>query len=162
MWLACYQKIILCYSFRCVPLPVNETCKDIVIGLESYATDVAQVEINIAIVNALESARSTALRSNVDPSCITIIDWVICVTKLPPCLDTKLILPCVDTCGVILSFFATCYDVVEDFVDDRAVRNYFQRYRCRLPETYYDGYNENHFITKGPCINLPLGQFHHQ
>ena len=147
-------------SFRCVPLPVNETCRDIAIGLESFATDVAQLELSIAIVNALESARSAILGSNINPSCITIVDWVICIAKFPPCVDTKLILPCSNACGVILSFFATCFSAIEDFVDDRAVREHYQRYRCRLPEAYYDGYNENHFITEGPCISIPLGQSH--
>ena len=131
-------------------------------GLESYATDIAQLELSIAIVNALESARSaiTALEFNIDPSCITIVDWIICTAKFPPCMDTKLILPCNNACGVILSFFTTCFSVIEGFVDDRAVREYYQRYRCRLPGAYYDGYNANHFITEGPCISLPLGQFH--
>lgn len=143
-------------SFRCVPVPSNETCRDFVIGLESYAIDIAQIEQNIAIVHALGSARSAVLGSDIDPSCITLLDWVICITKLPPCSDTKLILPCVDTCGVILSFFAICYNAVEEFVDDKTVRNHFQRYRCRLPESYYDGYNKDHFV-KSPCVSIPLG-----
>ena len=147
------------FSFRCVPVPSNETCKNFLIGLESYAIDVAQIEQNIAIINSLGSARSAVLGSDIDPSCITLLDWVICITKRPPCLDTKLILPCVDTCGVILSFFATCYNAVEEFVVDQTVRDHFQQYRCRLPESYYNGFNEDHFIvdTPGPCVSLPLG-----
>ena len=60
-------------SFRCVPLLTNGTCNTI----ESYAVDVAQVELNIALVDALESARSAVLGSDIDPSCITRLDWII-------------------------------------------------------------------------------------
>ena len=150
---------ILYLAFRCVPVPSNETCRDVVIGLESYAIDVAQIEQNIAIINVMESVRLAVLGYDLDPSnsCITLIDWVICIAKLPPCSDTKLILPCADTCGVILSFFTTCYNSVEEFADnDETVRDYFLRYRCRLPETYYDGYNEEHFVNT-PCVGISLG-----
>ena len=152
----CQLACLIFLSFRCVPVPANETCRVFVIGLESYAIDVAQVEQNIAIANALGNVRSAILESDIDPSCIALLDWIICIVKLPPCVDTKLILPCVDACGVILSFFATCYNAVEELVNDRTVRNHFQRYRCRLPETYYDGYNEDHFI-KNPCVSLSFG-----
>ena len=144
------------FSFRCAPVPVNETCKEFVIGLESYAIDVAQLEQNIAIVNALEGARLAILGSDINPSCVTLVDWTICISKLPPCVDTKLILPCLNSCGVILSFFATCFNIVQSFVSDQIVREHFQHYRCHLPESYYDGFNEDHF-TKSSCVGVPLG-----
>ena len=140
-------------SFRCVPVPSNETCRGVVIGLESYAIDVAPIEQNIAIINSFRDARSALLGSDIDPSCITLLDWVICIYALPPCSDTKLIPPCVDTCGEILSFFATCYNAIQMFVINETVRDHFRDYRCRIFGTYYDGYSEDYFV-ESPCVNL--------
>lgn len=139
-----------------MPIPVNETCRGHVIGLESYAIDVAQIEVNFAIVRALENARLELLDSEIDPSCFTIIDWTICFFRFPPCVGTKLMLPCTDACPVILSFFAICFDAVQKLVDDKEVRNYFQRYRCRLHEAYYEGYDKKHFVNN-PCVDVPIG-----
>ena len=141
-----------CLSFRCVPVSSNETCRGVVIGLESYAIDVAQTKQNIAFINSLRNARSVvlAMGSDIDPSCITILNWLICIYTLPPCSDTKLISPCNDTREEILKFLATCYNAVEEFVDDQTVKDYFQYY---FFQTYYDGYSEDHFV-ESPCVNL--------
>ena len=106
----------------------------------------------------MQSARSAVLESDIDPSCITILDWIICLYRLPPCLRTKLLLPCIETCKELLNFLVTCYGDIEVHIDDKAVRDYFTAYRCRLPESYYDGYDGNHFILNlTPCITLPPG-----
>ena len=65
-------------SFSCIPLLTNGTCN----AIESYAVDVAQVEIHVALVNALESARSAVMGSDIDPSCITRLDWIICTRMI--------------------------------------------------------------------------------
>ena len=151
-------------SFRCVSLPENDTCTNSIgtYANESYAIDVAQTELNIAIVNAMKSARSAlALESDVDSSCITIVDWIICLYRFPLCLGTKLILPCIETCETLLGFFVTCYGDIEKHIDDITVRDYFREYRCRVAESYYDGYDHIHFITiesqSSNCISLPDG-----
>ena len=106
----------------------------------------------------MKSARSAVLESDIDPSCITILDWIICLLRLPACFGTELLLPCIEVCEELLSFLVTCYGDIEVHIDDNAVRNYFTAYRCRLPESYYDGYDGNHFILNlNPCITLPLG-----
>ena len=145
-------------NFRCVPVPENETCRNII---ESYAVDVAQVELNVAIVNAMENARSTALESDIDPSCITIVDWIICIFKLPPCIGTKLILPCIKSCEELLGYFLTCYDPIRIHIEDETVKDHFKTYGCRVPESHYDGYGSRHFITyktqSSRCISVPTG-----
>ena len=141
--------------FRCVPVPENETCRNIV---ENYAIDVSQVELNIVIVNAIRRAISLALanETDVDLTCITIASGIACIFQFPPCIGTKLILPCPDTCGEILSFLATCFFIIDKYIDDQAVWNHFTNYRCRVPESYYDGYDRNYFdfdhVTR--CINI--------
>ena len=141
--------------FRCVPVPENETCGNIV---ESYAIDVAQVELNIAIVNATEIAISLTLanETDVDPTCITIANWIICVFRFPPCIGTKLILPCIEACEEILRFLAACFFIVDQYVHDYAVIDHFTGYRCRLPESYYVGYDRNYYVFDhvNQCINV--------
>ena len=142
-------------NFRCVPVPGNEICGTVI---ESYAIDVAQVKLNTIIVNSLESARSAVLESDIDPSCITILDWIICLYRLPPCFGTKLLFPCIETCEELLGFLVTCYGDIEVHIDDNAVRRHFTGYRCRLAESYYDGYDWDHFVANlTTCINAPLG-----
>ena len=145
-------------SLRCVPVPENDTCRNIT---ESYGIDVAQVELNTAIVNAMESARSAlTLESNIDPTCITITDLIICVFKLPPCIGTKLILPCIESCEKLLGYFLTCYDATRKHLEDQTVKDHFKTYGCRLPESYYDGYDSRHFITyktqSSQCIDIDI------
>ena len=139
----------------------NDTCRN---AVENYAIDVAQTELNIAIINALENASSAlALESDVDASCIIILDWVICLYRFPPCLETnyKLILPCIETCETIYSFIAICYDAIVEHLHDVTVMDYFRDYRCRVTESYYDGYDKNHFATNqtqsSNCINASAG-----
>ena len=145
-------------NFRCVPVPENETCRNVI---ESYAIDVAQVELNIAIVNAMENTRSGLLETDIDPSCITIADLIICIFKLPPCIGTKLILPYIKSCEKLLGYFLTCYDATREHIEDQTVKDHFKTYGCRLPESHYDGYDSRHFITyktqSSQCIDIPPG-----
>ena len=141
--------------FRCVPVPENETCRNIV---ENYAIDVAQVELNIVIANALRRAASLALanETDIDLTCIAIANGIACIFEFPPCIGTKLLLPCPDACGELLGFLATCYFVIEKYVNDEAVRNHFIDYRCRVAESYYDGYDYTYFDfdVDTRCINI--------
>ena len=134
---------------------LNETCRNII---ETYAIDVAQIERNIAIVNALRSARSAVLGTDIDPSCITLVDWIICYFRFPPCKFDKLLLPCANTCGELIRFLLICYDPIREHIDDPTVLEHFKSYGCRLPESYYEGYARLYFITAPtPCITLPTG-----
>ena len=137
-------------SFRCIPL-TNGTCNTI----ENYAVDVAQVELHIDLVNALESARLEVLGSDIDPSCITRLDWIICLYKYPPCQDFSLLLICRDDCGELIDFFAVCGSI-EEHVNDQTIRDTFTNLRCRVPESYYDGYVEMQF-KYGNCTQAPTG-----
>ena len=141
------------YLSRCVPLTTNGTCNTI----ESYAVDVAQVELNIALVNALESARLAVLGSDIDPSCITRLDWMICIYRFPPCRNFTLLLICTDDCGLLIDFFANCGSI-EEHVNDQTIRDTFIDLRCRIPESYYDGYNESQFTYDDhDCTDAPTG-----
>ena len=83
---------------------------------------------------------------------------MICVYRLPPCFGTKLLLPCISACEELLGFLVTCYGDIEVHIDDDAVREFFRTYRCRLAESYYDGYDRNYFVVNlTTCINVPLG-----
>ena len=142
-------------------MPENDTCRD---SIESYGIDVALTELNIAIVNAFENASLAVVReSDVDSTCLTIVDWIICIYRFPPCLETnyQLILPCIEACEAILSFFVTCYGAIERHIHDMTVRSFFADYRCRAPESYYDGYDRHHFDTNqtqsNDCVNVPYG-----
>lgn len=60
----------------------NETCGRNV-TFSYYVIDIAKIEHNIGIVNASENARSTTLVSDdLDPSCTTILVWMICFLNL--------------------------------------------------------------------------------
>ena len=140
-------------SFRCVPLLTNGTCNTI----ENYAVDVAQVKLNIALVDALESARSAVLGSDIDSSCITRLDWIICIHRFPPCLDSRLLLICGNDCGELIGFFAICGSI-EEHVNNQTIRDAFTGLRCRIPESYYDGYTESYFTYDDDlCIDAPTG-----
>ena len=140
-------------SFRCVPVPVNKRCRNLI---ESYAIDVGQIELNIAITKEFEDARLEVLKSDIDPSCITILDGIICTFRFPPCLDNKLMLPCENTCLELLQFFVICYEAIVDHVNDKAVRAHFEGYRCLSPESYFDGYDARYFNGE-QCISVPNG-----
>ena len=140
-------------SFRCVPLLTNGTCDTI----KSYAVDVAQVELHKALVNALESARSAVLGSDIDPSCITRLDWIICLYRFPPCRNFTLLLICRDSCGELISFFQNCGSI-EEHVNNQTIRDAFTGLRCRIPESYYDGYVERQFTyNDNYCTDAPSG-----
>ena len=137
----------------------NETCRYAMDGYanDTYAIDIAQIEQNIAIVNAMENARSAVSQSNIDPSCITILEWLICFFRFPPCLDTKLILPCGSTCGELILFFLVCFDTINKTITDPTVREHFNSYGCRLPESYYVGYDRRYFvISNTQCVGAPV------
>ena len=141
-------------SFRCDPMPQNETCG---FFIDSYAIDVAQVEQNIAIVNAMEGARLAVLKSDIDPSCIKILEAIICFFRFPPCWDTKLLLPCSKTCVERSPLILICYDPVFKHINDPTVKEHFKSYRCRSPEGYYDGYDGRYFtFNDTQCIDLPI------
>ena len=106
----------------------------------------------------MERTRSAVLETDIHPSCITILDWIICVYRLPPCIGTELILPCIETCEAILRFLVTCYDAVGQHINDTAVREHFRGYKCRSAEGYYDGYDRRHFtFNRTQCIDVPTG-----
>ena len=137
----------------------NETCRYAMDGYanDTYAIDIAQIEQNIAIVNAMENARSAVSESNIDPSCITILEWLICFFRFPPCLDTKLILPCGSTCGELILFFLVCFDIINKTITDPTVREHFNSYGCRLPESYYVGYDRRYFVVSNTqCVGAPI------
>lgn len=139
-------------SFRCVPMPENETCR---IVSKSYAIDVAQIEQNIAIVNAMEIARSALLESGIHPSCLTILEWIRCFFKFPTCLDTKLLIPCTKTCVELSSLFLICFDTVIAHIKVPTVKEHFKGYGCRSPESYHDGYDGGYFIlNEAQCVDL--------
>ena len=141
-------------SFRCDPMPVNETCG---FFIDSYAIDIAQVEQNIAIVNAMNSARLALLESDIDPSCIAILEVIMCIFRFPPCWDTKLLLPCSEACVERSPLLFICYDPVVKHINDATVKEHFKSYRCRSPEGYYDGYDGRYFLFNDtPCIDLPV------
>ena len=140
------------FIFRCVPLPEDEPCKNYFLNLSTYAIDVAQIELNRDIVVALEGAISVLQQpehADTDAVCITILRWIICVFAYPPCSNYKLLLPCSDTCGNILSFFLTCHDVIETQVDDVPVRLHFRSFGCLIAETYYEGVDKIYFNNNG-------------
>ena len=85
--------------------------------------------------------------TDINPSCFTVLEWIKCVYRLPPCIDNKLILPCPTACGIILEFFIHCYTPIEDVLFDQNVRDHFRHFRCRVPESYYAGYKPDHFIV---------------
>ena len=87
--------------------------------------------------------------ADTDPVCITILQWIICLFAFPPCSNYKLLLPCTDVCGEIISFFLICFDVIETQVDDVAVRLHFRSFGCLIAETYYEGYGKIYFINEG-------------
>ena len=91
--------------------------------------------------------------NDTDPDCITILRWVTCFYTYPPCLNYKLLLPCTDACGQILSFFLICHDVIETEVEDVSVRLHFRQLGCLIAETYYEGYSKIYFINDdSECI----------
>ena len=135
--------------FRCVPLLTNGTCS----AIENYAIDVAQVELNIAIANTLESARSAVLESD-DPSCITRLDWIMCIFRFPICLNSRLLLICRNACGELLYFFVNCFSI-EEHVVNQTIRDHLMGFTCRLPESYY-GFDEVYFMYAA-CIDIPAG-----
>ena len=140
-------------------MPENETCRYATDSYANgtYAIDIAQIEQNIAIVNAMENARSTVSESNIDPSCITILEWFICFFRFPPCLDTKLLLPCGSTCGELILFFLVCFDTINKTITDPTVREHFNSYGCRLPESYYVGYDRRYFVVSNTqCVGAPI------
>ena len=137
----------------------NDTCgRNATFG---YAIDIAQTKHNIGIVNSLENARLTILESDdIDPSCITILDWMICYFRFPPCLGTRLLLPCGNGCGEVIRFFEVCFDTINETITDPNVREHFNGYGCRLSESYYDGYDRRHFIISDSpveCVDVPTG-----
>ena len=141
-------------SFRCDPMPVNETCG---FFIDSYAIDIAQVEQNIAIVNAMNSARLALLESDIDPSCIAILEVIMCIFRFPPCWDTKLLLPCSETCVEHSPLLLICFDPVVKHINDPTVKEHFKSYRCRSPEGYYDGYDGRYFsFNDTPCVDLSV------
>ena len=146
----CYDTYL---PFRCVPLLTNGTCS----AIENYAIDIAQVELNIAIANALESARSAVLESDIDPSCITRLDWIMCIFRFPPCLDSRLLLICGNACGELLYFFANCYNSIEEHVINQTIRDHLMGFICRSP--YYGFNDERYFIYDDDdgCIDIPTG-----
>ena len=146
------------FFIRCVPSRKNNTCD--VYGIESYAIEVAQDNLNIAIVDAFKSARSEVLSSDIDPVCIGILDMIICFYSFPPCLDFQLLLPCASSCGEILRFFVICYYSIVQHINNDAIWNHFTDYRCRVAESYYTGYNSRYFkFNDVQCINIPEGQY---
>ena len=84
-----------------------------------------------------------------DPACITILQWITCLFAYPPCLNYKLLLPCEDACGDVISIFGTCDDVIRTEVDDDPVRLHLRNVRCRIAESFYEGYSEVYFINEG-------------
>ena len=150
--------IVTYFSIRCVPSLKNNTCDGF--GVESYAIEVAQDKLNIAIVDIFKSARSEVLSSDIDPVCTAILDLIICFYRFPPCLDFKLLLPCATSCGEILRFFVICYDSIAEHINDRAIVNHFSDYRCRVAESYYRGYDSRYFkFNDAQCIDIPNGQY---
>ena len=114
------------------------------------------------IVIALEQAALILQQPghDVDDSCIIILQWISCFYRYPPCLNYKLLLPCADICGKILTFFVLCHDVIETQVDDVPVRLHFRSLGCRIAETYYDGYNnKEYFINDDSQCFEPLNVF---
>ena len=140
-------------TFRCNPLLENKECR---IVTENYAVDVAQTEENVAIVNALKSVRLIILESDIDPSCIILVEWIICAFSFPPCLDTKLLLPCFNVCVELSPYFLLCFNDVNKHITDNTVKEHFKSYRCRSPESYHDGYDGRHFsLNDTQCVYLP-------
>ena len=154
-----YVTIITCIyiaaiSFRCDPTPQNETCGYLI---DSYAIDVAQVELNIAIVNAMENARLALLKSDIDPSCIEVLEVIMCVFTFPPCWGTKLLLPCSEACVELSPLLLICFDPIVENINDPTVREHFKSYRCRSPKGYYDGYDGRYFtFSDTQCAGLPM------
>ena len=131
-------------TLRCVPIPENETCVNHFANVTSFAPDVGHN--NTYIVNAFENATSALQGTDINPSCFTVLEWIKCVYRLPPCIDNKLILPCPIGCSLILEFFIDCYIPFEDALSDQDVRGHFRFFRCLVPESYYPGYKSGHFI----------------
>ena len=100
----------------------NETCGRNV-TFSYYVIDIAKIEHNIGIVNASENARSTTLVSDdLDPSCTTILDWMICFLNLHHVweLAIRLLKLCGNGCGEVIHFFEVCFDAT-----DPTVREHF-------------------------------------
>ena len=154
MYVVCmYVKMFVSLTLRCIPIPENETCVNYFVNFTSFAPDVGQN--NTYIVNAFETAALTLQGTDINPSCFTVLEWIKCVYRLPPCFDDKLILPCPSACATILEYFIHCYAVVEDALSDHNVRDHFKYFRCLVPESYYPGYKSGHFIVDDiDCFGL--------
>ena len=152
--MTCVAIAISYLPFRCAPVPPNGTCS----AIGSYAIDIAQVEVIMAIVNNFENARSAVLDSDIDPLCITLLDVLICIYKFPLCLDFNLILPCATACGDVLRLLGICFSVIP-ITNNQAINNHFARFDCRSPESYYVGYDARYFLpTDMHCFDIPPGK----
>ena len=96
-----------------------------------------------------------------DPFCSTILEWIICVYRFPPCqqqkTNFKLLLPCCNSCDEILRFFTTCYLAIEQHVNN-ITRDHLADFACCVPGSYYDGYDVEYFVSNNdPCFDIPRG-----
>ena len=149
------KNVCVSLTLRCVPISENETCVNYFANVTSFAPDVGHN--NTYIVNAFETATSALQGTGLDvnPSCFTILEWIKCFYRLPPCVDTKLILPCPTACGAIFEFFIHCYPLIEDALSDHNVSNQFGQLRCLVAESYYPGYKGGHFVVgDSECFGL--------
>ena len=104
----------------------------------------------------MKSIRIALLESDTDPTCITAVEWIICLFSFPPCLDTKLLLPCINVCVRLSPYILLCFNDINKHINDIAVKEHFKGYRCRSPESYHDGYDGRHFLLNDTqCIYLP-------
>ena len=158
MYITCVAIAISYLPFRCAPVSPNGTCSSI----GSYAIDIAQLEVNIAIANNFERVRSPLLDSGIDPVCITILDTFICIYKFPLCLDFKLLLPCATACADVFDHFGTCISASTISIarfNNQTLNDHFARFDCDSPESYYIGYDERYFLPINMhCMDLPPGK----
>ena len=77
------------------------------------------------------------------------------IYRFPPCRNFSLLLICRDDCGELIDFFAI-YGSIEEHINDQTIRDTFTDLRCRIPESYYDGYVESQFIYSD-CIDTLTG-----
>jgi len=130
-------------------VPNNDFCRT-QMQFTNYAIDVAH--LNVDIVNAWRDILSSIEKSDdINPLCSAVVNWVICIYRFPPCEGFKLIIPCAESCNLLVTkYIGACLnDILRNINSetDAFLNPHFGQFSCRDPNDYYSNFTENYFTS---------------
>jgi len=142
-----------------------EGCHWVEMSFTDYSIDVAQTHFNIDVIKTLKGISSRLQESlSTNPFCIVILSWVTCLYQFPPCEGFKLIIPCTESCEVVVvEYFGLCLRDILNSVNsktDSILETPFPSFGCQDYNDYYVDFEARYF-TQFSCfapIPTPIGK----